>query len=307
MNQQRKAAKYATFIQALLAKAIYQIEDKIDSNLQAIPEVKKLMKLCSDTTIKQLILDELVKITNTFEGKEVKSVRALYFTMKMHTEAIRKTKSSRIQRRIEGIRLLSGIRFSGASEHFIRLSTDSNQAVKDVAIIANIHYAKKPLNFLDDPHTKLSRWDAINIQSQLSKMQSVEIPNFGIWLDHSQLSVVHFSLMMIREYQQYSALKALKTLFRKSDHPTTLKLILHIIKDLHLVEMEPEVVAKLKNGKNFNRKLYVKALYVLDAIGNSEATKLLLTSMPQRLIRNRDTSSKFIKRLRPESEYILTA
>ena len=54
MNQQRKAAKYATFIQALLAKAIYRIEDKIDSNLQAIPSIISIEEGIGWITVKSL-------------------------------------------------------------------------------------------------------------------------------------------------------------------------------------------------------------------------------------------------------------
>ncbi|NOU60672.1 HEAT repeat domain-containing protein [Marinifilum caeruleilacunae] len=204
-------------------------------------EVADKEKLKSSRFHRNVLIDVLMAIDKA-ENKEVSDkIRNLYVDFKLDKESIRKLGKFAWNKKIFGIRELSHMRVKSENQKIISFQQKNNDILRiesQMGLIKLLPFV--PFAFLDSQEKPFTVWEQINVFDLIRKNR-IEIPEFHLWLNHWNDSVVMFSLDMIRILKQ------------KQAAPYVLELINHdndyvkgkVIKTL--VDLESyEAIAKLK-------------------------------------------------------------
>lgn len=198
-------------------------------------------KLKSSRFHRNVMIDVLMAIDKA-ENKVVSDkIRALYIDLKLNKESIRKLDKYSWNKKIFGIRELSHMRVKSENQKIISFQQKNNDVLRiesQMGLIKLLPFV--PFAFLDSQEKPFTVWEQINVFDLIRKNR-IEIPEFHLWLDHWNDSVVMFCLDMIRILKQ------------KQAAPKVLELINHdndfvkgkVIKTL--IDLESyEAIAKLK-------------------------------------------------------------
>jgi hypothetical protein len=187
------------------------------------------------------MIDVLMAIDKA-ENKEISDrIKNLYIDLQLDKVSVRKLDKWSWNKKIQGIRELSHMRVKSENQRIISFQQKNNDILRiesQLGLIKLLPFV--PFAFLDSQEKPFTVWEQINAFDLIRKKR-IEIPEFHLWLDHWNDSVVMFCLDMIRVLKQNQAA------------PKVLELINHpndfvkgkVIKTL--VELESyEAIAKLK-------------------------------------------------------------
>ncbi|PKQ64398.1 hypothetical protein BZG02_06175 [Labilibaculum filiforme] len=179
---------------------------------------------------------------DTAESKIVsKQIRGLYLEMKLNEDSIKKLRR-RWHHKIVGIRELSHMGVKSENKYIMEFLQRPNEILRietQMGLIKLLPFV--PFAFLDSQEKPFTVWEQINVFDLIRKKR-IEIPEFHLWLDHWNDSVVMFCLDMIRVLKQKEAApKVLELLNHQSDLVKG-----KVIKTLVDLESK-EAVVRLKN------------------------------------------------------------
>ncbi len=199
---------------------------------------------------RRVITNVLIAI-DTAESKSVSSkIRSLYMDMKLNEDSRRKLRK-RWHHKIKGIRELSHMRVKTDNKYIMEFLQKSNEILRiesQMGLIKLLPFV--PFAFLDSQEKPFTVWEQINVFDLIRKKR-IEIPEFHLWLDSWNDSVVMFCLDMIRVLKQKEAAPKLMELLNHDNDLVKGKVI------KTLVDLESkEAVIKLKE------------LYVLEELPN---------------------------------------
>ena len=211
-------------------------------------------------------IDELKKIKSRFhrkvmiavliaidaaENKEVSGgIRKFYLELKLNEDSIKKLRKGWHQK-IRGIRELSHMRVKSENKRILDFLQKPNEILRiesQVGLIKLLPFV--PFAFLDSQEKPFTVWEQINVFDLIRKNR-IEIPEFHLWLNHWNDSVVMFCLDMIRVLKQKEAV------------PKVLELVNH---DNELVKAK--VIKTLVELKSKEAVAKLKELYLLEELPN---------------------------------------
>lgn len=199
---------------------------------------------------RNVIIDVLIAV-DTAENKKVSGkIRRLYLDMKLDEDSRRKLKKP-WHYKIRGIRELSHMRVKSENKVIIDFLQGSNEVLRiesQMGLIKLLPFV--PFAFLDSQEKPFTVWEQINVFDLIRKKR-IEIPEFHLWLDHWNDSVVMFCLDMIRVLKQKEAV------------PKLMELLYH---DNELVK--GKVIKTLVDLKNVEAVSKLKDLYLLEETSN---------------------------------------
>ncbi|WP_421919682.1 HEAT repeat domain-containing protein [Marinifilum sp.] len=204
-------------------------------------EVADIDKLNTSRFHRNVMIDVLVDIDKA-ENKEVSDkIRNLYIDLELNKESIRKLNMLSWNKKIFGIRELSHMRVKSENQKIISYQQKSNDILRIEAQMGLIKLLPfVPFAFLDSQEKVFTVWEQINVFDLIRKNR-IEIPEFHLWLNHWNDSVVMFSLDMIRILKQKEAVSKVLELINHDNDFVKGKVI------KTLVDLESyEAIAKLK-------------------------------------------------------------
>jgi hypothetical protein len=189
---------------------------------------------------RKIITSVLIAI-DTAENKVVSTkIRSLYLEMKLNEDSSKKL-HKRWHHKIKGIRELSHMRVKSDNKYIMDFLKRPNEVLRiesQMGLIKLLPFV--PFAFLDSQEKPFTVWEQINVFDLIRKKR-IEIPEFHLWLDHWNDSVVMFCLDMIRVLKQKEAAPKLLELLNHDNDLVKGKVI------KTLVDLESkEAVAKLK-------------------------------------------------------------
>ena len=258
-------------------------------------------KLKTSRFHRNVMIDVLMAIDKA-ENKAVSDkIRALYMDLKLNQESIRKLDKFSWNKKIFGIRELSHMRVKSENQKIISFQQKNNDILRiesQMGLIKLLPFV--PFAFLDSQEKPFTVWEQVNVFDLIRKNR-IEIPEFHLWLDHWNDSVVMFCLDMIRVLKQKHAVpkvlelinhdndfvkgKVIKTLIDLESYEAITKLKemyyleelpnqLNILRSIGQLRMESEInflEDKLKNGEF---KIRMEACKSIAKIGESGQARL---------------------------------
>ncbi|WP_372754951.1 HEAT repeat domain-containing protein [Labilibaculum sp.] len=208
------------------------------------------LKNNKSTFHRNVIINVLIAI-DTAENKQLSGkLRRLYMEMKLDEDSRKKLKK-RWHHKIRAIRELSHMRVKSENKMIIDFLQGSNEVLRiesQMGLIKLLPFV--PFAFLDSQEKPFTVWEQINVFDLIRKKR-IEIPEFHLWLDHWNDSVVMFCLDMIRVLKQ------------KEAAPKVMELLYH---DNELVK--GKVIRTLVDLKNVEAVSKLKDMYFLEETSN---------------------------------------
>lgn len=212
-------------------------------------ELKELKSLKSKFHRK--VFTAVLIAIDTAENKVVsRKIRKLYLDLKLNEDSVNKLRK-RWHQKIKGIRELSHMRVKSENKRIMDYLQKPNEILRiesQMGLIKLLPFV--PFAFLDSQEKPFTVWEQINVFDLIRKKR-IEIPEFHLWLNHWNDSVVMFCLDMIRILKQNEAV------------PEVLKLVSH---DNDLVK--GKVIKTLVDLENKEAVGKLKELFLLEELPN---------------------------------------
>lgn len=274
---------------------LFLIDDLSEKELADLKSIKSKFH-------RKVIIAVLIAI-DTAENKEVSSkIRKLYLEMKLNEDSSKRLRK-RWHHKIKGIRELSHMRVKKDNKYIMDFLQRTNEILRiesQLGLIKLLPFV--PFAFLDSQEKPFTVWEQINVFDLIRKNR-IEIPEFHLWLDHWNDSVVMFCLDMIRILKQKEAVpklmellnhdndlvkgKVIKTLVDLESEKAVAKLKelflleelpnqINIIRSIGQLRLESEMDFLLQNSNNDEFKIRMECCKSLALVGESGIGKLKL-------------------------------
>ncbi len=205
-NKKIKALKFK--FQLLIYEALVENETNSADHLnKSIIEKFKQHGLTNKIS-QQTLIGLIINLKKSFTGQSEQQLLKLYTDLKLYELSLKKLKSFKWNKQVEGIRELAEMSYHDAWLEISRLRHSRQPILAQEAQIASIKLAQKiPLYFLDNYLKPLSHWQQLNFYYQLLNTEKELLPNFSRWLPSNNDSLVVFSLRMIGLFKQTDGLE----------------------------------------------------------------------------------------------------
>jgi hypothetical protein len=208
-NEQRTHVlkeKYETLLSELMS--CYYENGKIFSPKQFSTFLDKKDK--KNAFNRRILLEQIMLLKKHVGGDETDVLDNLYKRLGFHKESIQKLKNSHWTIRYEGLEELMIMESRSIEGTFMKMTKDKHPLVRISAMKALILRGAKWERALIRYDYPLSAWDMYQVCEALSKRQAIQLPNFTPLLKSVNLSVIHFTLLMIKHFHSLDAVDNVK-------------------------------------------------------------------------------------------------
>lgn len=161
--------------------------------------------------LRQMMLDEMLKIKKNLSGTGVEDLYKLYDKLSLYEDSYRKLASNRYQLMVMGIRELSEM---NNQVYYRSIYRCTNHAQEDVRIEAQVAIVRlfgvKGLRFLSRVTYTISEWQQMTLLHLLNNMKNEKPKGIDTWFDSKNDSVVIFSLRLAEKYNCFELLKEIQ-------------------------------------------------------------------------------------------------
>ncbi|WP_157600720.1 HEAT repeat domain-containing protein [Rufibacter sp. DG15C] len=209
-NAERLRKRY----ELLLMHVLFFDEDKPSSDWDQDKIVQHFKKHYLKSGFKRKILiDEILDLNKNFTGQFAENLRLLFIYLNLQKDSFALLHNPRWNLKAQGICELAQMLVFEAAPYIKALINHSNDLVRMESHIALVKLEKqRGLSFLHQLHRTFTKWQQLNLQNALSKLDREDIPDFSEFLFSSNIEVVEFSAKMIGIYNQVNALPAIEAL-----------------------------------------------------------------------------------------------
>ena len=209
-RNERKAVilreKYENLLSELMS--CYYENGKVFSKIKYSTYLDKKDKTSSFN--RHILLEQIILLKKHVGGDETQVLDNLYKKLGFQRESIRKLKNSHWTMRFEGITELTLMESRSIEGTFMKMTKDKHSLVRISAIKALILRGAKWERALLRFDYPLTPWDMYQICEALSKRQVIHLPDFSPLLKSVNLTVIHFTLLMIKHFHSLDAVQNVK-------------------------------------------------------------------------------------------------
>ena len=221
---------------------------------------------------RETIMYEIIHLHENFTGETAERLEEIFTSLNFHVDAIQKLKDKRWYVIAKGLRELALMNVKQSLTIVSGFINNKNEILRMEARIAIMKLSdKEPLSFLSMEATYLSAWDTANIYSMLTKMPEKLIPDFSIWLDSKNKSVVLFCIQLIGTYRQQESIHKLLALLKSNDENIRFASI-KALRSMNAVAAE-KPMSDIYEGESIFIRLEI--LKTLESIGSSNSVLFL--------------------------------
>ena len=228
----------------------------------------------ADTRLKKnLLIGEIMYLHKTRTASEKLMLRQVYKNLLLDKVSIRKLKARSWHVKIQGFHELSEMKIKEANKQILKYTSSKNPILRIEAELSSIRLLPfVPFAFLDSIKRNFSLWEQINVY-ELIRQRDIEIPEFSLWLNSPNPSVINYSLNMIRVLKQNSALPHITELYAKSDHSDIRLACLQAIRVLKDKPSPALLIGRYHDETYENKK---EIISILQDIAAPESVELLV-------------------------------
>ena len=221
---------------------------------------------------RETIMYEIIHLHENFTGETAERLEEIFTSLNFHVDSIQKLKDKRWYIIAKGLRELALMNVKQSLTIVSGFINNKNEILRMEARIAIMKLSdKEPLSFLSMETTYLSAWDTANIYSMLTKMPEKLIPDFSIWLDSKNKSVVLFCIQLIGTYRQQESIHKLLALLKSNDENIRFASI-KALRSMNAVAAEKPMI-NIYEGESILIRLEI--LKTLESIGSSNSVLFL--------------------------------
>lgn len=234
-------------------------------------------KLFEETDLKipyhrEIINDEIIHLHSNFTGDAALRLEKLFVQLLFHEDSIRQLKSTQWHLVAKSMRELALMNVREAHPILAKFLNSKNEILRMEARVAMMKLSEtEPLSFLSKETEPLTDWDKANIHAMLTRMESPVIPDFSIWLNSPNKTVIHFCIMMIGYYRQQESADVLVRILNHEDEIIRLAVV-RALRDLNARSSEESLITLYPLETS---EIQFEILKTLEVIGREKSTFLL--------------------------------
>ena len=168
-----------------------------------VVNITELKKLTKSRFNRQILITQIIDISLNLQPEAKLKLSKLYFILGLMKDTLRKVDSFKWHKKIQGFKELSSLNIKTYNNKIEKCINSKNDVLRIESHIALVKLAddKEPFSFLADLDYHFSLWEQISLY-ELMVENEMNVPNFGQWVNSTNVDVVMFCLRMIREYNQ---------------------------------------------------------------------------------------------------------
>jgi hypothetical protein len=253
----------------------------------------------------QILIGELIKIKKNLSGRSAHALTATYYSLGLQRSSLSKLNRFEWKIKALGIRELAEMEHVESIPRILKFLASKNSVLREESFMAMVRIDREnPLSFLDHFHNDLTLWMRINIYHFLQKLDQKKLPQFNQWFDHGNVSIVLFSISMVRQFRQVQAIKDLIPLLSHENRKVR-SLTVETLGELDAYEYSHEL-EKLATTSWEDAKLSHRIIQCLGKIGDASTSLIVYESfLTHPVYEVRFEAVKSLKKAGPMGEAIL--
>lgn len=269
IRKERKIQKIEEDFQLLLAEFLF------DTNNEK--EAYNKLRNTSGEFKRNILIDELMKLSVDLSGEVLEKLKILYFNMELDKDSANKLKNRKWYVKVKGCRELTRMKAYNAKSDIEVFLNSKNDILRAEAQMALIELSEEnPYYFLEKLTEKFLPWEQLNVHVMMQR-NSYEIPDFSKWLMVENETVVLFAIEMIRVYRQImNAPKIIK--FFKHPNPGLREAAIIAAGELGYVEVVPEMIKIYNDVEEEYQVLILRSMQRLADDANKDFLRGIIES-----------------------------
>lgn len=268
-RKENKIKKTEEDFQMLLAEYLFDTSSE--------KEAFNSLKNTTGAFKRNILLEELMKLSVDLSGEVLEKLKILYFKMELDKDSMKKLDNRRWFVKVKGCRELTRMKTYHAKSKLEKLLNSKNEILRAEAQMALIELSEdNPYYFLEKLTQKFLPWEQLNVHVMMQR-NSYEIPDFSKWLMVDNETVILFAIEMIRVYRQImNAPKIMK--FFNHPNPSLKEASIIAAGELGYVEVVPEMIKIYNIVDDEYKVLILRAMQKLADDGNKDFLRGILES-----------------------------
>lgn len=250
--------------------------DLLDSEAMILKIEALKLKVGEEEEHKKILINSLLELSKSLDGESRDVLGYIFDETNMLPFAQKKLEKGSWVEKALTIQVLSRLKVETAFD-FVSKYTDfkSNHLVREEAQIAAVRLGgANCLTFIDTLETNLTVWQQLKILEELKRLEIPIVPNYKIWLNSNNVSVVCFALKLIGLFGHFEALVHLKDVILRTELPIR-KNILKTLSRLQVPFFNDDIIKWLEIPEL--QLLVIKTLTVVNDNNDDTLEKYLKT------------------------------
>lgn len=254
--------KWESLIDARVSDAIVFPDEK------EAPESELFLSHSKEGLFRNLLLEKLVSSKKKFSGIAQDEIQRLFVNYGLYSEALQNLNSTKPYVIAGGIQEVTAMKMTDSLPKVKKyLEHPTPQVYNEAQYAMVVFEGFSGLVFLNTLQTQLSDWQQLRLLGSLKKVSEVSNVSVEMWLQSSNLSVVVFTLKLIKKFQMFTCYDLVKKLLHHASENVrinavqTLQILENDLTMEHFMETYPlqpvkVQLAVLKAMKHSNDKRY---------------------------------------------------
>lgn len=267
-NQLRKI--FENKIQEGLVSTVFSGLNPYSDEMENLVLVLK-EKFFGDDEKTKLFINQLMSLSRSLDGETQKTLSYIFLKCDLLPFSERKLMTGTWVEKAMTIQVLSQLHIEPAFD-FIQKFTDYKKSnlIRQEAQIAAVRLGGGDcLDFINELSSNIPEWQQLRILEELRKLDFPVVPNYKIWLNSKNTSVVVFALKLIGYFGHFEALVHFKDVFKNPKLEVQKELLLSI-KKLQIPFHNQDILTFLRS-----KDLIIPSIETLTVTCDDEQEQLL--------------------------------
>ncbi len=257
----------------LIITLLYLDPEGLDYKVYREESISQLKEVL-DREIERKVLNEiLINLHRDIAGDMANQIQDLYLELGLIKYAHKKLKSARWYVKIQGIRDLTQMQDRSIESKVMQLVNHKNKLLRNEAQLAIVRlFSVNGLSFLKDLHYAISEWQQLQLMAVIQQNVELITPELKDFLKVKNVSVVQFTLKLIRLFNQMVEPQDLKMLI---EHPDSMvrQQAIELIAELGLFDMKTFLKDQYYD---LNKIEKLEVIHTLSQLGTEEDLEFLI-------------------------------
>lgn len=219
---------------------------------------KNLRRIASSRFKRQVLIDQIIELSGNMQGEAKADLKEIYIELGLKKDTLKKAYSKKWHENVKGFRELAYMNIRSANEYIIECLNSKNEILRMEAQISLVRLSDdNPYMFLNYLEQPLSLWEQITLHELLIQHE-LNVPDFSLWFESKNISIVIFSLEMTSWFQQNESIEGVIKLL-SHENERVRKSAIETSGELGMKVVLPHLQKMYKDGSFLIRNEILKA------------------------------------------------
>jgi hypothetical protein len=227
---------------------------------------------------RKVMMGEVIRLHKDLSGDIKEKLKELYILMGLKEDSVLKLKSSKIYVKARGISELTQMEIKEALPEIKKYTDHKSFYLRNKVQLATVKLSDTDnFSFLDETSYIIPEWQKLYLYEMIQSLDKESLPDFSVWSRSANISVVLFSLRMLKYFNQTEACSYMWTLLTHKSAEVRIEVIrmyadLQYFDEIEMLkymyptekkEVQLEIINTLRVLGNEEVGLYLKSQFTI--------------------------------------------